>query len=76
MITFFIAILVLLFGYFVYGKLIENIFGIDTHRKTPAITMADGVDFVPMKPWRIYLIQFLSDDVLIQKRLFWIKKGL
>lgn len=60
MITFFIAIVVLLFGYFVYGKLIENIFGIDTHRKTPAITMADGVDFVPMKPWRIYLIQFLN----------------
>ena len=60
MITFFIALAVLILGYFVYGKLVEKIFGIDPQRATPATTMADGVDYVPMKPWRIFLIQFLN----------------
>ena len=52
------AILVL--GYVVYGKFVEKVFGIDPQRATPATTMADGVDYVPMKPWRIFLIQFLN----------------
>lgn len=60
MITFFICIAALILGYFVYGKLIERLFGIDPQRPTPALTMEDGVDYVPIKPWRIYLIQFLN----------------
>ena len=60
MITFFIALAVLILGYFLYGKFVEKVFGIDSQRATPATTMADGVDYVPMKPWRIYLIQFLN----------------
>ncbi len=60
MITFFIALAVLILGYFVYGKFVEKVFGIDPQRATPATTMADGVDYVPMKPWRIFLIQFLN----------------
>ena len=60
MITFFIALAILLLGYFIYGKMVEKVFGIDPQRATPAITMADGVDYVPMKPWRIFLIQFLN----------------
>ena len=60
MITFFIAIAVLLLGYLIYGKFVEKVFGIDPQRATPATTMADGVDYVPMKPWRIFLIQFLN----------------
>jgi carbon starvation protein CstA len=36
------------------------VFGIDEKAQTPAVTKADGVDFVPMKPWRIFLIQFLN----------------
>ncbi|WP_373829976.1 carbon starvation CstA family protein, partial [Bacteroides heparinolyticus] len=60
MTTFFIALIALLLGYFVYGKLVERVFGTDSNRATPAISMADGVDYVPMKPWRIYLIQFLN----------------
>ena len=58
MITFFIAFAVLILGYFVYGKFVEKLFGADPQRATPATTMADGVDYVPMKPWRIFLIQF------------------
>ena len=53
MITFLISIVVLIAGYFVYGKFIEKVFGADPQRATPAVTMADGVDYVPMKPWRI-----------------------
>lgn len=60
MITFCIAVVALILGYLFYGKLMEKIFGVDEHRPTPALTMADGVDYVPMKPWRIYLIQFLN----------------
>ena len=60
MITFFIALAVLILGYLIYGKLVEKVFGVDPQRATPATTMADGVDYVPMKPWRIFLIQFLN----------------
>ena len=60
MITFIISIVLLLLGYLVYSKLIARVIGVDAQRPTPATTMADGVDYVPMKPWRIYLIQFLN----------------
>ena len=60
MVTFFIALAVLIVGYLIYGKFIEKLFGADAKRETPAVTMADGVDYVPMKPWRIFLIQFLN----------------
>lgn len=60
MITFIISVVLLLLGYFVYSKIIEKILGVDPAKATPATTMADGVDYVPMKTWRIFLIQFLN----------------
>jgi Carbon starvation protein, predicted membrane protein len=60
MITFALALILLILGYILYGKLTEHVFGMDAKRITPAITMADGVDYVPLKPWRIFLIQFLN----------------
>ncbi len=60
MITFVSAILLLIAGYVIYGAFVEKIFGVDAERATPATTMADGVDFVPMKWGRIFLIQFLN----------------
>ncbi len=60
MITFIISIIVLLLGYFFYSKIIERIQGIDETRETPAISMKDGVDYMPMPWWRIFLIQFLN----------------
>ncbi|MDO1448162.1 carbon starvation protein A [Rhodocytophaga aerolata] len=60
MITFFAAIALLCAGYFVYAKWIERIFGADASKPTPAVTMTDGVDYVPMPWWRIFLIQFLN----------------
>ncbi|MCR4849001.1 MAG: hypothetical protein K5920_09160, partial [Bacteroidales bacterium] len=47
MITFFIALAVLILGYLIYGKFVEKLFGADSNRATPATTMADGVDYVP-----------------------------
>ncbi|NJB83685.1 carbon starvation CstA family protein [Wenyingzhuangia aestuarii] len=60
MITFLISIVVLIGGYFIYGTYIEKKFGVDVNRKTPAITKQDGVDYVPLKLSKIFLIQFLN----------------
>ena len=60
MVTFVLAIVLLVAGYFLYGRFVEKVFGVDAERKTAAVTQADGVDYVPMKPWRIFLIQFLN----------------
>lgn len=60
MISLLICIIILVFGYFIYGTYVEKQFGIDVNRKTPAITKQDGVDFVPLKLGKIFLIQFLN----------------
>ena len=60
MVTFLIAIVLLVLGYLVYSKIIERVLVVDPKRATPAVAHPDGVDYVPMKPWRIYLIQFLN----------------
>ncbi|MEE1322824.1 MAG: carbon starvation CstA family protein, partial [Bacteroidales bacterium] len=60
MITFLVALAVLVAGYFVYGKYVERVFKPDYNRKTPAITMQDGVDYIPMPTWKILMIQFLN----------------
>ncbi len=60
MITFIVALILLVVGFFTYGILVEKIFGIEPDRQTPALTKTDGVDFVPMVPWRIFLVQFLN----------------
>ncbi len=60
MTTFLISLIVLIAGYMLYGALVEKIFGSDSRRATPAHTMQDGVDFVPMPSWKVFLIQFLN----------------
>lgn len=60
MITFIISLALLIAGYFVYGKFASKVFGQDPSRITPVKTMADGVDFVELPTWRIFLIQFLN----------------
>ena len=59
MITFTIALLLLIGGYVVYGAYVNRVFGPDD-RKTPALTMADGVDYIPLPTWKIFMIQFLN----------------
>lgn len=60
MVTFLLSIVLLVAGYFIYGAIVERVLGVDPKRETPAITMADGVDYVPMGWGRIFLIQFLN----------------
>ena len=59
MITFTFALVLLIVGYLVYGTYVNKVFGPDD-RETPAVTMADGVDFIPMPTWKIFMIQFLN----------------
>ncbi|CAN7553950.1 carbon starvation CstA family protein [Rossellomorea sp. LjRoot5] len=60
MVTFLVSIVVLIIGYFTYGKLIEKIFGVNESRSTPAYAKADGVDYVPMKTGKNSMIQLLN----------------
>ena len=60
MITFFSAIVILILGYFLYGRFVERTFGIDDSLQTPAVALEDGVDYVPMDWKKIFLIQFLN----------------
>lgn len=60
MISFIISLAVLIAGYFVYGAVVDKVFGVDPDRKTPAVTQADGIDYVAL-PWhKIFLIQLLN----------------
>lgn len=60
MYSFLISLVALLLGYFLYGRFVEKVFGPDPNRTTPAIEKADGVDFVKMPSWRVFMIQFLN----------------
>ncbi|MBO7419357.1 MAG: carbon starvation protein A [Bacteroidaceae bacterium] len=59
MITFFLALLTLILGYMLYGKFVERVFGPDD-RRTPALSKTDGVDYIPLPLWKIFMIQFLN----------------
>lgn len=60
MFSFVVSLVALVAGYFIYGRLVEKVFGVDSSRKTPAITKTDGVDYIPMPAWKVYMIQFLN----------------
>ncbi len=60
MLWFLTCVAALLAGYFIYGAIVEKIFGINESRKTPAHTKADGVDYVRMSTPKVYLVQLLN----------------
>lgn len=60
MTTLLISLALLIGGYFIYGAIAERIFGTDPKRPTPATTMADGIDYIAMPTWKVFLIQFLN----------------
>jgi carbon starvation protein CstA len=60
MITLCVSLIALVAGYRLYGAVVEKIFGSDPSRQTPALSKADGVDYVPMDWKKIFLIQFLN----------------
>ena len=59
MISFIICLALLIGGYFVYGKVVENTFAPDD-RETPAVRINDGVDYVIMPQWKLFLVQLLN----------------
>lgn len=60
MTAFITALAVLVAGYFIYGAIVEKVFRTEPSRPTPAVLRADGVDFIPMPTWKVFLIQFLN----------------
>lgn len=60
MITFSIALLLLVAGYFFYSKVVDRILGYDYSRPTPVVEHPDGVDYIPLPTWKIFMIQFLN----------------
>ena len=59
MISFTLSIIALIIGYFLYGRFVERVFGPDD-RVTPAVSKADGLDYIVMPGWKIFMIQFLN----------------
>ena len=59
MITFVLSLVALVVGYLVYGRIVERVFAPDD-RPTPAVSMADGVDYVVLPGWKVFMIQFLN----------------
>ena len=60
MITFIVCLAALIVAYFTYGKYLEKVCGIDAANPVPSKTMYDGVDYIPMPRWKVFLIQLLN----------------
>lgn len=60
MYSFLICFLALIASYFIYGKFIERISGVDETRQTPAFKLQDGVDYMPMPKIKSFLVHFLN----------------
>ena len=60
MISFILSLIALIIGYLCYGKVVEKVFGPDSSRPTPAVSKADGVDYVALPTWKVFMIQFLN----------------
>lgn len=60
MYSFLICVLILIASYFIYGKAIEKIAGVDENIQTPVYRLENGVDYIPMSRLKLYLIHFLN----------------
>ena len=59
-IAYLVCALLLVAGYLWYGRLAEKVYGVDMEMTMPCVSKADGVDFVPLPMWKIFLIQLLN----------------
>ena len=59
MLSFILCLALLIVGYLTYGKIVDNTFGPDD-RETPAVRINDGIDYVVMPQWKLFLVQLLN----------------
>ena len=59
MISFLVSLVALILGYLLYGRFVEKVFAPDD-RVTPAVAKADGIDYIVLPNWKIFMIQFLN----------------
>ena len=59
MVSFFVCLAILICGYLFYGKFVDGIFNPDD-RDTPAVAINDGVDYVVLPQWKLFMIQLLN----------------
>lgn len=59
MVSFIICLAILIGGYFTYGKVVDSTFAPDD-RETPAVRINDGIDYVVMPQWKLFLVQLLN----------------
>ena len=60
MITFLTCLALLIAAYFTYGRYLERLADIDSERPTPVDRCEDGVDYIKLPRWRVFLIQLLN----------------
>ncbi len=58
--VFLFCVLLLVAGYLVYGRFVERVYGVNADEQMPCVKKPDGVDFVPLPTWRVFLIQLLN----------------
>lgn len=58
--VFFLCFLLLVLGYVFYGRFAQRVYGFDENREMPCIKMPDGVDYVPLPTWKIFMVQLLN----------------
>lgn len=60
MVSFTFALILLVLGYLIYGKIVERVMRPDPKAVTPAVAHPDGVDYIAMPAWKLFMIQFLN----------------
>ena len=68
MITFLVCLAALVISYFTYGKYLEKTCEINRANPVPSKTMYDGVDYLPLPRWKVFLIQLLNIAGLGQRK--------
>ena len=68
MITFILSLAALVLGYIFYGRFVERVFGPDD-RVTPAVSKADGLDYIVMPGWKIFMTTVCSTYVFISRQM-------